>query len=49
MGAIALGSPWLIRIVFRCALPDFVDSESDLHLFRMCWCHREAPLPKHGR
>ena len=24
MGAIAFGSPWLIQIVFRCALPDIV-------------------------
>ena len=49
-GAIALGSPWLIQIVLHCALPDFVDSESDLHLFCMCcqcWCHQEVTLPKH--
>ena len=26
MGAIALGSPRLIQNVFRCALPDFLDS-----------------------
>ena len=33
--SITLGSPRLIQIVVRCALPDFVDSdsESDLHLF----------------
>ena len=49
MGAIALGSPWLIQIVFPCALPDFVDSEYELYLFRMFWCHQEVPLPKHGR
>ena len=43
MGAIApsLRSPWLIQIVFCCVLLDFV-FESDLHLFHMCWCHREV-------
>ena len=38
MGTIDLGSLWLIQIVFRRALPDFVVSESDLHLFCRCWC-----------
>ena len=95
MGAIALGSPWLIQIrishglhrpwmivgspwliqirifhgyhcpwismadpdyelclvasVSLCVLPDFVVSESEFHLFRLCWCHQEVLLPKHGQ
>ena len=35
---IALGSPWLIHIVFCCALPDFVDSESDIAGFTCFAC-----------
>ena len=25
-------------------MPHILDSESDFHLFRMCWCQRKVPL-----
>ena len=30
-------------------MPHILDSESDFHWFRVCWCQRKVPLPKHQR